>query len=282
MQHTIKGWLFEDILLEFYRYAPCPPEWLPEHCHDEYQFCLSLDCPGEYYYRGTHYWVPTNSLSVIHPGEMHTGRDIEDRQTAATFRMLYISSNAATSIASDVAEKEINTPFFAEPIILNVELAQHYLEFHKATQGLTSRLEQDSLLQSLIAQLVVNHTNAAVELRLTGSERKATQRVREYLQNHYGEDVTLNRLAEIAGLSSYYLSRVFKAEVGISLKQYQSQIRINRAKILISQGISLQQVATDTGFVDQSHLTHHFKRFVQTTPGQYRLQDRKNLQDRTD
>ncbi|MBD1871379.1 helix-turn-helix transcriptional regulator [Leptolyngbya sp. FACHB-671] len=282
MQHTIKGWLFEDILLEFYRYAPCPPEWLPEHCHDEYQFCLSLDCPGEYYYRGTHYWVPTNSLSVIHPGEMHTGRDIEDRQTAATFRMLYISSNAATSIASDVAEKEINTPFFAEPIILNVELAQHYLEFHKATQGLTSRLEQDSLLQSLIAQLVVNHTNAAVELRPTGSERKATQRVREYLQNQYGENVTLNRLAEIAGLSSYYLSRVFKAEVGISLKQYQSQIRINRAKILISQGISLQQVATDTGFVDQSHLTHHFKRFVQTTPGQYRLQDRKNLQDRSD
>ncbi|MBD2057617.1 helix-turn-helix transcriptional regulator [Oculatella sp. FACHB-28] len=282
MQHTIKGWLFEDILLEFYRYAPCPPEWLPEHCHDEYQFCLSLDCPGEYYYRGTHYWVPTNSLSVIHPGEMHTGRDIEDRQTAATFRMLYISSNAATSIASDVVEKEINTPFFAEPIILNVELAQHYLEFHKATQGLTSRLEQDSLLQSLIAQLVVNHTNAAVELRPTGSERKATQRVREYLQNQYGENVTLNRLAEIAGLSSYYLSRVFKAEVGISLKQYQSQIRINRAKILISQGISLQQVATDTGFVDQSHLTHHFKRFVQTTPGQYRLQDRKNLQDRSD
>lgn len=282
MQHTIKGWLFEDVLLEFYRYAPCPPEWLPEHCHDEYQLCLSLDCPGEYYYRGTHYWVPTGSLSVIHPGEIHTGRDIEDRQTAATFRMLYISPDAVESLASEVAGREMNAPFFPNPIILNTDLVQHYLEFHRASQGLTSRLEQDSLLRSLLARLFVNHADTTVEFRPIGREREAIRRVREYLQDHYGEDVPLNRLAEIANLSSYYLSRVFKAEVGISLKQYQAQVRIDRAKTLISKGTSLQQVASDTGFVDQSHLTHHFKRFVQTTPGQYRLLDRKNLQDTTD
>jgi len=279
MQHTIKGWLFDDILLEFYQYAPCPPEWLPEHCHDEYQFCLSLDCPGEYYYRGTHYWVPASSLSVIHPGEVHTGRDIEDRQTAATFRMLYVSPNTVKSIVSEVAGREIHTPFFPEPIILDTALSQHYLEFHRASQGLTSRLEQDSLLQSLMARLIVNHTDTTVELSPIGREREAVRRVRDYLQDHYGEDVTLNQLAAIAGLSSHYLSRVFKAEVGISLKQYQAQVRIDHAKTLISRGVSLQQVAVDTGFVDQSHLTHHFKRFVQTTPGQYRLQDRKNLQD---
>jgi AraC-like DNA-binding protein len=282
MQHTIKGWLFEDILLEFYQYAPCPPEWLPEHCHDEYQFCLSLDCPGEYYYRSTYYWVPTSSLSVIHPGEMHTGRDIEDRQTAATFRMLYISPDVVKSAASEIAGRETNIPFFSEPIILNAELAQHYLEFHHASQGLTSRLEQDSLLQSLMARLIANHTNTVVELRPIGREREAIRRVRNYLQDYYGDDVTLKHLAEIASLSPPYLSRVFKAEVGISLKQYQAQVRIARAKTLISRGVSLQQVAADTGFVDQSHLTHQFRRFVQTTPGQYRLQDHKNLQDTPD
>ncbi len=282
MQHIIKGWLFEDILLEFYRYAPCPPEWLPEHCHEEYQLCLSLDCPGEYYYRGTHYWVPTGSLSVIHPGEMHTGRDIEDRQTCATFRMLYINPDAVKSVASEIAGNETNSPFFPEAIILNADLAQRFLDFHRASQGIASRLEQDSLLLSLLEQLIVNHTDTTFELRPIGREREAIRRVREYLQEHYGEDVTLNRLAQIADLSSYYLSRVFKAEVGISLKQYQAQVRIDRAKILISKGIPIQRVAADTGFVDQSHLTHHFKRFVQTTPGQYRVKNRKNLQDTPD
>jgi AraC-like DNA-binding protein len=196
--------------------------------------------------------------------------------------MLYISPDAVKSLASEVAGREMNTLFFLDPIILDSELAQHYLEFHRASQGTTSRLEQDSLLQSLLARLFINHADTIVEFSSIGSERQAIRCVREYLQDHYGEDVTLNRLAEIADLSAYYLSRVFKAEVGISLKQYQAQVRIDRAKTLISKGTSLQQVASDTGFVDQSHMTHQFKRFVQTTPGQYRLLDRKNLQDTTE
>jgi AraC-like DNA-binding protein len=194
--------------------------------------------------------VPTNSLSVIYPGEMHTGRDIEDRQTAATFRMLYISPDVVKSVASDIADRTMNIPFFPDPIILNAELARHYLEFHQASEGLTSRLEQDSLWQSLVARLIVNHTDTMVEVRPIARERDAIRRVREYLQDQHGEDVTLKQLAEIAGLSSHYLSRVFKAEVGVSLKHYQTQVRINRAKTLISKGVSRQQVAADTGFVD--------------------------------
>jgi len=273
LKTAIKGWRFENILLEFYRYAPCPPEWLPEHCHEEYQFCLSLDCPGEYYYRGAHYWVPTGSLSAIHPGEMHTGRDIEDRQTAATFRMLYISPNTVKSVASEIADSETNSPFFPEPIILNADLAQHFLDFHRASQVTASRLEQDSLLLSLLEQLVVNHADTRFELRSIGREREAIRRVREYLQEHYGEDITLNRLAQVAQLSPYYLSRVFHAQVGITLREYQLQVRIDRAKSLLTRGMTVRQVAAETGFVDQSHLTRYFKRLVQTTPGSYRLRD---------
>lgn len=275
MQHIIKGWQFENILLEFYRYAPCPPEWLPNHCHEEYQFCLSLDCPGEYYYRGTHYWVPTGSLSVIHPGEMHTGRDIEDRQTAATFRMLYISPNTVKSVASEITDSETNSPFFPEPIILHTDLARHFLDFHRASQGTASRLEQDSLLLSLLEQLIVNHADTGFESRSIGRERKAIRRVREYLQEHYGEDITLNRLAQVAALSPYYLSRVFHAEMGITLREYQLQVRIDRAKFLLTEGMTVRQVAAETGFVDQSHLTRYFKRLVQTTPGGYRLRDQQ-------
>lgn len=281
-QHIIQGWSFQDILLEFYRYAPCPPEWLPKHCHEEYQFCLSLDCPGEYYYRGTHYWVPTESLSVIHPGEMHSGRDIDDRQTPATFRMMYISPAVVQMAATEVAGRETNLPFFADPIILEPSLARLFLDFHTASQGRASRLEQDSLLLELLTQFIVRQADTNLSLRATGEERESVRRVREYLQEHYAEDVTLDRLSQIADLSRYYLSRVFKAEVGISLKHYQTQVRVDRAKILLSRGISIKQVAADTGFVDQSHLTHQFKRFVQVTPGKYRLHDRKNLQDSVD
>lgn len=275
MQHIIKGWRFAESLLEFYRYAPCPPEWLPEHCHSDYQICLSLDCPGEYYYRGTHYWVPSGSLSVIHPGEMHTGRDIDNRETAATFRMLYISPDRVTAAASDMAERQTHAPFFPEAIILNADLRQRFLEFHTASQQPASRLELDSLLLALLARLIGNHADVSLEVRPIGRERRAIRRVREYLQEHYSEDVSLDRLAQVAGLSPYYLSRVFHAEVGIALRQYQLQVRIDRAKLLLAGGRAAQWVAAETGFVDQSHLTRYFKRLVQTTPGRYRLHQRQ-------
>jgi hypothetical protein len=157
-QHIIKGWSFQDILLEFYRYTPCPPEWLPEHCHEEYQFCLSIDCPGEYYYRGTHYWVSDGSLSVIHPGEMHTDRDVEDRQSPATFRMMYVSPAVVKMAAAEVAGGDTNQPFFpffAQPIVLDSGLAcaiatgtqantRHLLLLQQALQIRTVNLQTKS------------------------------------------------------------------------------------------------------------------------------------------
>jgi AraC-like DNA-binding protein len=61
--------------------------------------------------------------------------------------------------------------------------------------------------------------------------------------------------------------------VGITLREYQLQVRIDRAKSLLTRGMTVRQVAAETGFVDQSHLTRYFKRLVQTTPGSYRLRD---------
>lgn len=280
-QHIVKGWSFQDILLEFYRYAPCPAEWLPKHCHDEYQFCLSIDCPGEYYYQGTYYSVPVSSLSVIHPGEMHTGRDIDDRQTPATFRMMYVSPALIEVAAADVAGRQTNLPFFTDPIILDPSLARLFLNFHRASEVMVSRLEQDSLLLTLLTQLIQRHADTTPALSL-GRERESVSRVREYLQDYYGENVTLNRLAQIADLSPYHLSRVFLAEVGVSPHHYQTQVRIDRAKALLTRGTPIRQVAAETGFVDQSHLTRHFKRLAQVTPGKYRWQNRKNLQDTVD
>ncbi len=124
VQHTIKVWSFPDLLLELYRYAPGPAESLPKHCHDEYQFGLSLDFPGEYSYRGTQYSVPIGSLSVIHPGEMHSARDLDYRNTSATFRMMFASTALLQIAAAPVGGSTTSLPFFPTPIILDKNLAQ--------------------------------------------------------------------------------------------------------------------------------------------------------------
>ncbi len=92
------------MLLELYRYAPGQTGSLPKHSREKYQFCLSLDFPDEYCYRGNRYGVPMGSLSVIHPGEMHSGRDPEYRRTSPTFRMLYADPALLSAAVAEVAD----------------------------------------------------------------------------------------------------------------------------------------------------------------------------------
>jgi hypothetical protein len=66
---------------------------LPRHAREDYQFCLSLDFPGEYRYRGSSWGVPVGSLSIIHPDEMHSVRDPEDRCKTANYRLMYVGPN---------------------------------------------------------------------------------------------------------------------------------------------------------------------------------------------
>jgi AraC-like DNA-binding protein len=49
------------------------------------------------------------------------------------------------------------------------------------------------------------------------------------------------------------------------------QIRINRAKALLLKGKAIAEIALETGYIDQSHFTHRFKRFVGVTPRQFAI-----------
>ena len=73
-------------------------------------------------------------------------------------------------------------------------------------------------------------------------------------------------------LSPYHFARQFKAATGLPPHQYVIARRVERAKGLLQGGddFSLAQVAARAGFADQSQFSHHFKRLVGATPGQFR------------
>jgi hypothetical protein len=132
------------VLFELYRYAPGPAESIPKHAHEDYQFCLSLDWPGEYSYRGTYHAVPAGSLSVIHPGEMHAARDTKNRQTHATFRVMYTTPVLLQSIAAEVSGRHTSLPYFTDPMIVDQSLAHLFLKCHLATEASTCRRYRSS------------------------------------------------------------------------------------------------------------------------------------------
>ena len=92
----------------------------------------------------------------------------------------------------------------------------------------------------------------------------------DYLNAHAQEQISLDTLGELAGLSKYHLLRAFTKETGITPYRYLETLRIDRAKTLLKQGVSPAEAALAVGFSDQSHLSNAFKRFIGLTPGQYR------------
>ena len=275
-QHFVKAWQFQGLLLESYHYARGPSNTLPPHSHEQYQFTLSLTHTGEYYYRGANHPHPVGSVSVIHPGEVHQTRPPAIRLAPRRFRVMYVPIATLRQAAAEVAGRDVGLPFFAEPTMLDRKLTAGFLSLHQALEGTASQLESESRLLLMLTRLIVGYAADHPPLSVLRVVRTAVRRVQEYLQENYAQNVSLAELARIADLSAFHLTRVFVKEVGLTPHAYQTQVRIARAKTLLTRGLSPAQVAVATGFYDQSHFGGHFKRLVGVTPGKY-AGERKNL-----
>jgi AraC-like DNA-binding protein len=94
--------------------------------------------------------------------------------------------------------------------------------------------------------------------------------IKDYLYDNFRADVSLAELAEVTNLNRSYLVRVFCEAVGMPPYTYLNQIRVEKAKQCLRQGMAIAQTAIAVGLADQSHLNRHFKRIVGISPGQYR------------
>ena len=104
-----------------------------------------------------------------------------------------------------------------------------------------------------------------------GLSPERLRRVRDYVEAHLDDDLSLTVLADIACLSPYHFSRSFKEAAGVGPQRYVIQRRLERAKTLMRRTHEpLALIAQEAGFADQSHLTSIFRREMGVTPGRFR------------
>jgi AraC-like DNA-binding protein len=118
---------------------------------------------------------------------------------------------------------------------------------------------------------------ALIEASLAVADRAApppsvtsgVARTRDALHERFAEELRLDELAVVAGMSKCHLVHTFHKEIGLPPHAYQIHLRVAHARALIASGLPLAEIASMTGFADQSHLTRLFKRIVGLPPGQY-------------
>jgi AraC family transcriptional regulator len=104
-----------------------------------------------------------------------------------------------------------------------------------------------------------------------GLPRYKLRRVIAYIDARIGDNISLEDLASVAGVSRFHFHRQFKKSLGVTPHDYILRARIERAKgLLIESDLTVGEVSGAVGFVDQSHFSHTFRRLTAMTPRSFR------------
>jgi AraC-like DNA-binding protein len=248
----------------------------PRHTHDNFAVGVIEQGALGFYYRGENVVASQGAINLANPDEAHTG--YAAAETGWTYRMFYLDASMLQKAATEITNRPIpNLPFFQAGVLQDDELAGTIHQFHRSLESnANSQLEKESRLLWMLTQLIIRHADAPPALSTMGREDASVERARDYIEAYYGDDISIDHLAAVANLSRFHFIRVFRHQMGLTPHAYLTQVRVRRAKEFLTQGWPISAAAVETGFVDQSHLTRHFKRIMGVTPGQYRniVQDR--------
>ena len=100
--------------------------------------------------------------------------------------------------------------------------------------------------------------------------RDEIEKACDFMEQRFAERIYLDQICRFAGLSKSALLRAFVKAKGVTPYCYLENIRINKARKLLAQGVPTIEAALRTGFSDQSHFTNYFSRFIGLSPGFYR------------
>ena len=94
---------------------------------------------------------------------------------------------------------------------------------------------------------------------------------KEYVEEHYTENLTVKEVANIIGISSGYLSTMFNQSMGQSFVDYLNQLKINHACVYLEQNyLKVYEIAYKVGFQDEKYFTKVFKKIKGITPKEYK------------
>jgi AraC family transcriptional regulator len=217
--------------------------------------------------------MPTGAIKLVAAGP----RSAWHWDGRAAIEMLHVSLDAVALQAYAAELETRTTPEIATRVgFIDPELGRIGAAFAQELYSpFTGSLIPDALRIELILRLLAGHSSlagrGAIRIPKARIGQRALRLIEAYVEAHLGDDIGIGELAALAGMSRFHFSRVFGASTGVTPYQYVLSRRLERARELLrSQTLPLRDVATLTGFADQSHLTRLMKRRYGMTPGALR------------
>ena len=134
-------------------------------------------------------------------------------------------------------------------------------------------------IETLLLRLA-DKLSASFESTPDDSAVQVLNQVRQYIHNHYSEDLSLEILAQNVYLSPNYLSKLFAEYNGSGINKYIKKVRMEKAKdLLLHTPLSIREIAAQVGYSSDSYFCKSFTKDFDITPDKFRSQN-SNLSER--
>ena len=258
----------------------------PLHCHKEFELNFvehvsgvkrivgdSIETTSDYA------WVLITSPDLEHCWAQGDCQSPEIREVTIQFSQHFFDSLINTNQFERVKvmlNKAQHGLCFPLPAIMKVYALIDTLFEKKGFYAVVSFL---SLLYELSfftdsARTLSSSSFAQIEVQ---ANSRRVQKVQHYIYEHYQEEIRLNYLAEMVGMTSVAFSRFFKLRTGKSVSEYIIDIRLGYAiRLLVNSTMSVAEICYECGFNNLSNFNRIFKKEKNLSPKEFRESYKKS------
>lgn len=258
------------------------------HSHDFIEIAYIISGSGRHIIGNNEYIVKRGDVSVINCGEAHAFFADED--------------NSEEFLVYDL----MFTPDFVDSTLLGGDdfshLADSFLFYSVFTEGMPEKerlnLVQDcaielggvfesiyhefsagrsgfvNLIRIYIAEIIIKlfrKLESSEQNRLTSEQRKVVSQAVDYIRDNYSIRLSTEDIASKMFFNRNYLSKLFKAQTGLSVREFIKKIRLEQAiKLLRETDLTISQISQECGFSDIKNFYNAFESYAGCTPKNYR------------
>lgn len=247
------------------------------HYHDSCEVCLFLRGEATFYVETNACRLKRGDLFVFRPGELHRIQPDLKSKSVHEYCALYLRESFLHSLSS--TQTDLGLCFFGRTSgrqnyrhLNESDIDSFFTHFERIRQFCSTDVYGDDL-RSLSAfteflirlnQLFLKRTDTFVS-----TMPELIRDIMEFLNARLTDEIQLQDLSASLCHNGAYLSRRFKEETGITIRQYLIYKRIILAKELLRQGCPLTEACTRSGFHDYSNFSRTFTRQTGCSPGHF-------------
>lgn len=262
---------------ELYYVDSTHPQYeMPAHWHKEFEIIKIHSGRFTAYLNQKKYILNSGDILIIEGGVLHRGEP-----ESCIYECFVFNMNMLKRQKNDVADKYI-TPLLSGKVVVKNPILSSDCEFTDTVDSLLRTMSEKpdfydlkiySLLYLLVFQLYSNGYTVSSNAKNSDNRTLTVISLLNWIDDNFTDEITLKKISETFEYSEKYICRIFKEYTSCTLTKYINELRIEKAcHEIISNQLSITQIAYDCGFNDLSYFCKIFKYFKNLTPIEYKKQ----------